>query len=58
MKRLKYLGGQRKFWRNAETSHLYKFGPHKRVRFVDSHDVKWFMSQRDAGGSPLFAEVA
>jgi hypothetical protein len=57
MKRLKYLGGERRFWRNAETSHLYKFGPQKRVRFVDMHDLKFFMAQRSDDGSPLFAEA-
>lgn len=58
MKRLRYLGKQRKAWRNAETNHLYRFGPRKPVRFVDMHDVKWFMSRRGDDGSPLFAEVA
>lgn len=58
MVRMKYLGKQRRAWRNKDTSNLYHFGPKRPVRFVDTHDAKFFLAQRDAGGHPLFAEAA
>ncbi len=41
-------------WKGSETCHQYKFGPEKRLSYVDPRDQDVLLKQNDADGKPWF----